>query len=137
MSIFGVEEVVLFQPINGSIRKEDVREEDVDRVEIHKCYLPGDVVKARVLSLGDARQYYLSTSEEELGVVMGRFKDSSFDLLSQPTLLLPSSPTTISNSHTLSTPSSSMNEEENKDREEEIMTFERKVAKPQEEVEII
>jgi hypothetical protein len=40
----------------------------VDKVEVIKCYRPGDIVRARVISLGDARQYYLSTAENELGV---------------------------------------------------------------------
>lgn len=30
----------------------------------------GDVVRARVISLGDERSYYLSTARNELGVVM-------------------------------------------------------------------
>ena len=37
-----------------------------------ECFRPGDVVRAEVLSLGDARSYYLSTAEPELGVVRAR-----------------------------------------------------------------
>lgn len=44
----------------------------VDKVEVFKCFRPGDIVRARVISLGDARQYYLSTAENELGVSRGR-----------------------------------------------------------------
>ncbi|XP_005105231.1 exosome complex component CSL4 isoform X2 [Aplysia californica] len=54
----------------GMIRKEDVRATEKDRVEMHKCYRPGDIITARVLSLGDAQSYLLTTAENELGVAM-------------------------------------------------------------------
>uniref|UniRef100_H2ZLP5 RNA-binding domain-containing protein n=1 Tax=Ciona savignyi TaxID=51511 RepID=H2ZLP5_CIOSA len=54
----------------GMIRKEDVRSTNRDKVEIYKSFRPGDVVVAKVLSLGDASCYLLSTAENELGVVI-------------------------------------------------------------------
>lgn len=64
-----VDDTVLQQPCRGLIRTEDVYPPDVDvQVEMHKCFHPGDVVRAQILSLGDARQYYLSTAQVELGV---------------------------------------------------------------------
>nr|XP_002122042.1 exosome complex component CSL4-like [Ciona intestinalis] len=54
----------------GIIRKEDVRATNRDKVEIYKSFRPGDIVVARVLSLGDALCYLLSTAENELGVVV-------------------------------------------------------------------
>ncbi|BFZ15568.1 hypothetical protein BsWGS_18607 [Bradybaena similaris] len=54
----------------GMIRKEDVRATEKDRVEMYKCYRPGDIIVARVLSLGDSLSYSLTTAENELGVVM-------------------------------------------------------------------
>ena len=36
---------------------------------MHECFRPGDVVLARVLSLGDRRNFYLTTAENELGVI--------------------------------------------------------------------
>ncbi|KAH9508588.1 Exosome complex component CSL4 [Bulinus truncatus] len=54
----------------GLIRKEDVRATEKDRVEMYKCYRPGDVIIARVISLGDAQSYILSTAENELGVII-------------------------------------------------------------------
>lgn len=33
------------------------------QVVIYDCFRPGDVVRAEVLSLGDARSYYLSTAK--------------------------------------------------------------------------
>jgi hypothetical protein len=36
---------------------------------MYDCFRPGDVVRAKVLSLGDARSYYLTTADNALGVV--------------------------------------------------------------------
>lgn len=64
--------VVLQETCSGIIRKEDVREFDKDSVEMFKSMRPGDVINARVLSLGDSRSYYLSTAENELGVILAK-----------------------------------------------------------------
>lgn len=64
--------VVLQEACSGIIRKEDIREFDKDSVEMFKSVRPGDVVNARVLSLGDSRSYYLSTAENELGVILAK-----------------------------------------------------------------
>ena len=53
----------------GVVRAQDVRSTDKDTVVMTACFRPGDIVRARVISLGDARAYYLSTAENELGVV--------------------------------------------------------------------
>lgn len=39
------------------------------QVVMYDCFRPGDVVRAKVLSLGDARSYYLTTADNSLGVV--------------------------------------------------------------------
>mmetsp|Transcript_39630 Transcript_39630/g.81418 ORF Transcript_39630/g.81418 Transcript_39630/m.81418 type:complete len:268 (+) Transcript_39630:1049-1852(+) len=54
---------------SGSIRKEDVRAGATEEVEIYASFRPGDIVLARIISLGDSRRYYLSTAEAELGVI--------------------------------------------------------------------
>ncbi|XP_069467680.1 exosome complex component CSL4 [Ambystoma mexicanum] len=55
----------------GTIRKEDIRATEKDKVEVYKCFRPGDIVLAKVISLGDAQSnYLLTTSENELGVVV-------------------------------------------------------------------
>jgi exosome complex component CSL4 len=54
----------------GIIRAQDIRAGERDKIQVYKCYLPGDVVKAKVISLGDTRSYYLSTAENELGVIL-------------------------------------------------------------------
>ncbi|KAG2441178.1 hypothetical protein HXX76_004030 [Chlamydomonas incerta] len=56
----------------GVIRQQDVRSTEIDRVVIYDCFRPGDIVRAEVVSLGDARSYYLSTAKNELGVVYAR-----------------------------------------------------------------
>jgi len=53
----------------GIIRKEDVRATEKDKVEVHKSFQPRDIVVAKVISLGDASAYLLTTAENELGVV--------------------------------------------------------------------
>ena len=40
------------------------------QVEMSKSFRPGDIVIARVISLGDAQSYLLTTAENELGVVI-------------------------------------------------------------------
>lgn len=60
-------------PLKGSfkgiIRKEDVRATKKDLVKMYESFQPGDIVLARVLSLGDSQSYFLSTAENELGVI--------------------------------------------------------------------
>ncbi|GAX77478.1 hypothetical protein CEUSTIGMA_g4922.t1 [Chlamydomonas eustigma] len=56
----------------GLIRLADVRATEIDKVVMQDCFRPGDIVRAEVLSLGDARSYYLSTAKNELGVVYAK-----------------------------------------------------------------
>ena len=55
--------------LEGMIRTEDVRALASEQVQIHQSFQPGDLVAARVISLGDSRRYHLSTAETELGVI--------------------------------------------------------------------
>ncbi|EDQ84894.1 uncharacterized protein MONBRDRAFT_29746 [Monosiga brevicollis MX1] len=57
---------------SGIIRIQDIRALEKDKVEMHSSFRPNDVVLARVISLGDARSYYLSTAEDALGVIAAR-----------------------------------------------------------------
>lgn len=50
-------------------RSQDVRATEKDKVKIYNSFRPGDVVRAEVISLGDARSYMLSTAKNELGVI--------------------------------------------------------------------
>lgn len=61
---------VLKEPFPALIRQQDIRATELDKVKVNECFRVGDVVRAVVISLGDERAYYLSTSKNELGVVM-------------------------------------------------------------------
>ena len=54
----------------GTIKKEHVRAFEVDKVVMYKSFRIGDIVRARVISRGDRRSYYLSTDRNELGVIL-------------------------------------------------------------------
>lgn len=54
--------------INVFPNKQDIRATEVDKAEVAKSLRPGDIIRARVISLGDSTQYFLSTAENELGV---------------------------------------------------------------------
>jgi exosome complex component CSL4 len=60
----------------GVVRKQDVRAFEIDKVELDLCFRSGDVVRAKVLSLGDARSFYLTTASDELGVVQAVHSES-------------------------------------------------------------
>lgn len=57
---------------SGVVRIQDVRATDIDSVRLPDSFRPGDLIRAEVLSLGDARSYFLSTAKNELGVVYAR-----------------------------------------------------------------
>lgn len=67
--ILSVNGISLKGSFKGMIRKEDVRATEKDRVKMYESFRPGDIVLTRVLSLGDSHSYYLSTAENELGVI--------------------------------------------------------------------
>ncbi|XP_029658035.1 exosome complex component CSL4 [Octopus sinensis] len=69
-SIMNVGKIRLRESFRGMIRKEDVKATEKDKVEMYQCFRPGDIIVAKVLSLGDAHSYLLTTAENELGVVV-------------------------------------------------------------------
>lgn len=56
----------------GIIRLQDVRATERDKVKITTSFKPGDIVRASVISLGDGTNYYLSTGQNELGVIFAK-----------------------------------------------------------------
>ncbi|KAK6350083.1 exosome 3'-_5 exonuclease subunit ski4 (Csl4) [Orbilia brochopaga] len=70
VAIFVVNGRVCGDEFQGVIRVQDVRMTEVDRVRIFTSFRPGDIVRARVISLGDQSNYYLSTAHNSLGVIM-------------------------------------------------------------------
>lgn len=69
-AILCIENTLLKEPFRGIIRREDIREKNKDSTEVYKCFRPGDLILARVMSIGDAQSYVLHTAENELGVVI-------------------------------------------------------------------
>jgi len=57
------------EDFTGVIRVQDVRATEKDKVKIAECFRGGDVVRGVVISLGDARSYYVTTARNELGVI--------------------------------------------------------------------
>lgn len=57
------------EEFSGVIRSQDVRATEKDKVKIGDCFRGGDVVKGIVISLGDARSYYITTARNDLGVI--------------------------------------------------------------------
>ena len=71
VSIIGVGTRPLQEPLSGVIRREDVRAVEKDSVDVFSSFRPGDIVRARVVSLGESHSHYgLSTDRNELGVIM-------------------------------------------------------------------
>ena len=70
VSILSVNNTLLEEPLHGVILKENVRAMEKDTVEIFSSFRPGDMVRARVVSLGESQAYSLSTAENELGVMV-------------------------------------------------------------------
>ena len=53
-------------------RVQDIRATEKDKVQVYRSFRPGDIVRAQVISLGDARSYYLATTKNDLGVIFAR-----------------------------------------------------------------
>lgn len=71
VNILLVEGEVVRDEFQGMIRTQDVRSFDKDKVRILTSFHPGDIVRARVIALGDQSSYILSTASDELGVILG------------------------------------------------------------------
>lgn len=65
-----IDDVVLSRSYRAILRKEDVRAQEKDKVEIYNSVRPGDIILARVLPITEAHTYQLTTAENELGVVI-------------------------------------------------------------------
>ncbi|PPQ89406.1 hypothetical protein CVT25_002224 [Psilocybe cyanescens] len=57
------------EEFTGVIRSQDVRATEKDRVKIGDSFRGGDVVRTQVISLGDARSYFVTTARNDLGVI--------------------------------------------------------------------
>ena len=69
--IISVGTTLLQEPLSGVIRREDVRSVEKDTVDVFSSFRPGDIIRARVVSLGESHSHYgLATDRNELGVIM-------------------------------------------------------------------
>mmetsp|Transcript_86537 Transcript_86537/g.150672 ORF Transcript_86537/g.150672 Transcript_86537/m.150672 type:complete len:187 (-) Transcript_86537:355-915(-) len=69
LNIMLVNQTPLESPYKGLLRIEDVRAIEKDAVDIARSFRPNDIIVAEVLSMGDSRNYYLTTAKEHLGVI--------------------------------------------------------------------
>ncbi|KAL5120052.1 exosome 3'-_5 exonuclease subunit ski4 (Csl4) [Pleosporales sp. CAS-2024a] len=68
-------DVVCREGFQAQIRREDIRATEKDRVRVDESFRVGDLVRGRVIGLGDQSYYYVATDRNELGVVMARSGD--------------------------------------------------------------
>ncbi|KRX90058.1 Magnesium transporter protein 1 [Trichinella pseudospiralis] len=76
-TILMVENNILPHPFVGILRKENVygSAKNESEINMYECFQEGDIVIAKVSSLGDSFSYLLSTEELELGVYLGYCKE--------------------------------------------------------------
>ncbi|CAF0913570.1 unnamed protein product [Adineta steineri] len=70
--IFAINNQPLKTPCHGRITRENIESINKDSVVCSTKFRPDDIVLARIISLGDANAYLLSTAEENLGVIAAR-----------------------------------------------------------------
>jgi exosome complex component CSL4 len=59
------------------LRREDVRLTEKDKVVMNESFRVGDIVRAAVISLGDEKNYYISTGGNEFGVVIAKSEEGN------------------------------------------------------------
>lgn len=57
-------------PVKAVIRREDIREKEIDKIIVPDILKPRDVVRAVVISLGDTKSYFLSIARPGCGVIV-------------------------------------------------------------------
>jgi len=75
MAMFEVlvcENRAVLSSFSAIVRQQDVRKTEIDKVVMFESFVPGDVARCRVLSLGDGRSLVLTTNENALGVVRAK-----------------------------------------------------------------
>ncbi|KAL4470173.1 hypothetical protein ABPG72_009098 [Tetrahymena utriculariae] len=76
VKIMMVEDAIINYNLQGIIRKQDVRQTNLDILKMEEQFIPGDIIKARFISYGDSQKLYLSVTEDELGVVFAKHTES-------------------------------------------------------------
>ena len=57
------------------LRREDIRSFEKDKIVMNEMFRVGDIIRAVIISLGDERNYYISTAGNDFGVVVARSED--------------------------------------------------------------
>jgi len=78
----------LSTPFHGVIRREHIRETEIDKMRIDDMFRPGDLVQAVVASLGDSRNLFLSTINDAHGVIFARSGDGNSMVHESPGVML-------------------------------------------------
>jgi exosome complex RNA-binding protein Csl4 len=76
VDIVCVGDLELLNPVKGIIRREDIQEEEIDKVVVPDTFRSLDFVRAVVVSQGDSKYYFLSTAKSHLGVVLTRERNA-------------------------------------------------------------
>jgi len=79
--ILAIGDVPMNQYIEGILRKKNMREFEIDKLKVEHAFLPGDIIKARILSLGDSRKIFLTTAMDELGVLYAKNQETESIML--------------------------------------------------------
>ena len=69
--ILATKDKVIRAPIMGLIKSDNLKQ-DFKEIDLFECYVPGDIVFCKVLSIDQTNYVYLSTSEPIYGVVFAR-----------------------------------------------------------------
>lgn len=77
IDILVVDQTVCREPFQGMIRREDIRATEKDKVTVQDSFRVGDLVRGTVISLGDQSNYYVSTAQNEFGVVMATSEEGN------------------------------------------------------------
>ncbi|KAJ2847425.1 hypothetical protein GGI22_005980, partial [Coemansia erecta] len=72
VAIMMVDSAPCQEEFQGIVRVQDIRATEKDLVQMISSFLPGDIIRAEIISLGDQRSYYLSTTKNEHGVVFAQ-----------------------------------------------------------------
>jgi len=59
------------------LRREDIRLTEKDKIVMNDSFRVGDIVRATVISLGDEKNYYISTGGNEFGVVIAMSEEGN------------------------------------------------------------
>ena len=69
---------MLTDEYRGTVRNVDVAGPglQLEFAEISECFRPGDIIKAKVISLGDSKAYFLSTVPDDCGILRAKLSST-------------------------------------------------------------